>query len=130
MRLILFLFLVFAITVFSNCRKEVGEKEVQIESQGKVVSKKPKDVEKNSMNLIEDAYRAGKIDYQTSLLFKVYAIFEVDSLPERYRSSVPIKDGTPYILEVQRNWDHLGSETRELISHYVQPVRPHPGANR
>ena len=76
----------------------------------------------SSVELIDAALSSGLLDYSTALLYKVYVMFDPDSLPPEYRSDVPSKCGTPVILEVQRNWHLLAPEDRLEISQYVQPI--------
>jgi hypothetical protein len=77
----------------------------------------------DSLALIDQAVRAGRIDYSTGLLYKVYVMFEPESLPLDYKSQIPAKCGTPLIEEVQRNWDRLTPEQRAEIQVYIQPVK-------
>lgn len=76
----------------------------------------------SSLALINDAMTEGRLDYSTGLLYKVYAMFEPESLPPEFQSDVPSKCGTPIILEVQRNWNMLTPSDRAEISRYVQPI--------
>ena len=76
----------------------------------------------SSLELIEVAVRSGALEYSTGLLYKVYAMFEPDSLPPEFVSDVPSKCGTPLILEVQRNWNMLSPDDRAEISRYIEPI--------
>jgi hypothetical protein len=76
----------------------------------------------DSLTLIDNAVSVGRLDYSTGLLYKVYVMFDPESLPAEYRSDVPSKCGTPLIQEVQRNWNVLTVEHRSEISQYIQPV--------
>jgi len=76
----------------------------------------------DSIALIEHAVAAGRIDYSTGVLYKVYAMFDPASLPPEFASDVPAKCGTPLILEVQRNWQRLHPEHRAEIEVYIQPI--------
>lgn len=75
----------------------------------------------DSIALIDNAVRAGALDYSTGMLYKVYVMFEPSSLPKEYQSDVPSKCGTPLIQEVQRNWSALSPSHRQEISQYIQP---------
>lgn len=81
-----------------------------------------RDGPKNSLALIDEAIRTGQIDYSTGLLYKVYAVFDEMSLPEEYRSDLPIGSGSLVVSEVQRNWHRLSPDDRAEISQYVPPV--------
>lgn len=76
----------------------------------------------DSVALIDNAVRAGRLDYTTGLLYKIYVMHEPQSLPQEYQSDVPAKCGTALIQEVQRSWNLLTPEQRAEISQYVQPV--------
>jgi len=76
----------------------------------------------DSIALIDQAFAAGDIDYTTSLLYKVYAMFDPMSLPPEFESDAPAKCGTPLILEVQRNWHRFTPQQRSEIEIYVQPL--------
>jgi hypothetical protein len=80
------------------------------------------EVPMSSIALIDAAQSAGMLDHSTALLYKVYVMFDPDSLPPEFRSDVPSKCGTPVILEVQRNWHLLAPEDRLEISQYIQPL--------
>jgi hypothetical protein len=86
------------------------------------------EVPMSSIALIEAAQSAGVLDYSTAMLYKVYVMFDPESLPPEYRSDVPSKCGTPVILEVQRNWHLLAPDDRMEISQYIQPLGE-PGDN-
>ncbi len=76
----------------------------------------------SSFDLVETAVRSGALEYSTGLLYKVYAMFDPNSLPPEYESAVPSKCGTPLIAEVQRNWNLLSPDDRAEISQYIQPI--------
>lgn len=76
----------------------------------------------DSIALIDQAFTAGDIDYTTSLLYKVYVMFDPMSLPTEFESDVPAKCGTPLVLEVQRNWHRFTPEERAEIGVYIQPI--------
>jgi hypothetical protein len=76
----------------------------------------------SSLELIDAAMSSGVLEYSTGLLYKVYAMFEPESLPPEYQSDVPSKCGTPIISEVQRNWSMLSPEDRAEIAQYIEPI--------
>lgn len=76
----------------------------------------------SSLALIEAAVSSGALDYSTGLLYKVYVMFDPDSLPPEFRSDVPSKCGTPIILEVQQNWNMLAPADQAEVSQYIQPL--------
>ena len=76
----------------------------------------------SSLELINAAVTAGALEYSTGMLYKVYVMFEPESLPPEFASDVPSKCGTPVISEVQRNWNLLSPDDRAEISRYIEPV--------
>ena len=76
----------------------------------------------SSLGLIDAAVRSGALEYSTGLLYKVYTMFEPDSLPPEFASDVPSKCGTPLISEVQRNWNLLSPDDQAEISRYIEPI--------
>ena len=74
------------------------------------------------VELINIAYEQNIIDYDMRALYLTYSIFNLEALPPEYQSDVPMKDATPIILEIQRNWDRLSPATQEKISQYIQPL--------
>ena len=80
------------------------------------------EVTQTSLELINQAYEDNDIDYDMRALYLTYSIYNWEALPEKYRSEIPMKDATPIILEIQRNWDLLKPATQEIISQYIQPI--------
>jgi hypothetical protein len=120
---------VVAALVFSGCSG--GRSTAEIEPTPDVelgVEPSAEEQTVDSAALITAAADEGRIDYSTSLLYKVYALFEPDSLPAEFRSNVPMKCATPLIMEVQRNWDRIDADDRSEISMYIQPLTPAEGA--
>jgi hypothetical protein len=76
----------------------------------------------SSIELIDAAVTAGELEYSTGLLYKVYVMFEPESLPPEFVSDVPSKCGTPVISEVQRNWNMLSPDDAAEISRYIEPL--------
>jgi hypothetical protein len=76
----------------------------------------------DSIALIDQAFAEGRIDYTTSLLYKVYAAYDPMSLPPEFESDVPAKCGTPLVLEVQRNWHRFTPGEQAEIGIYIQPI--------
>ena len=71
-----------------------------------------------SVVLIEEAYQKGRISYETSLLYKVYSIFDPPKLPAEYQSSTPGKCATPIWQEVRRNWEGLSPQVQSELAAY------------
>ncbi len=82
--------------------------------------------EKGTLDLIEDAYKSGEIDYQTSLIYKVQTIRQPEKIPSKYRAKVEKieKDATPILLEVKKSWPGLSSQTQAVLKTLLsRPVR-------
>jgi hypothetical protein len=80
------------------------------------------------LELIEDAYKSGEIDYQTSLIYKVQTIRQPERIPSKYRAKVEKiqKDATPILLEVKKSWPGLSPETQAVLKTLLaRPVRPY-----
>jgi len=75
----------------------------------------------DSFGLIDRAVGTGLLDYSTAILYKVYALHEPLSLPDEYRSDVPLTGVSSLESEVQRNWNRLAEEHRAEIVAYIQP---------
>ena len=80
------------------------------------------DTSLDSFALIDKAMNTGRLDYSTGTLYKVYAAYEPLSLPEDYRSDVPLTGVSALVSEVERNWNRLTEEHRGEIAAYIQPV--------
>ncbi len=76
----------------------------------------------SSLELINAAVTEGQLDYSTALLYKIYVMYDPDSLPPEYHSDVPSKCGTPLIDEVRRNWNVIDLNDRAEIAQYIQPL--------
>ena len=76
----------------------------------------------SSLEMVDAAMRSGALEYSTGLLYKVYVMFEPESLPPEFASDVPSKCGTPLISEVQRKWNLLSPDDRAEISRYIEPI--------
>lgn len=84
--------------------------------------------EKGTLELIGEAYKSGEIDYQTSLIYKVQTIHQLEKIPSKYRATVEKiqKDATPILLEVKKSWPGLSSETQAVLKTLLaRPVRPY-----
>lgn len=76
-----------------------------------------------SYALIDQAYAAGTIDYETSLLYKTYAAFGADELPGEYASDVFASDQANWIFaEVKQNYDSFSEGTRVALEPFM--LRP------
>jgi hypothetical protein len=107
-----------ALLAASGCSSSVPE----ASSEEGVTSYPTDERPMSSLELVEDAIRSGVLEYSTGILYKVYVMFEPESLPQEYQSDVPSKCGTPVISEVQRNWNMLSPDDRAEIAQYIEPL--------
>lgn len=73
-----------------------------------------------SEDLIAKALKAGEIDYETSLLYRVYAIFSDQRLPEKYLGNMLNHDaGTSLFDEIIANKNQLSPDILEKLTPYM-----------
>ena len=68
---------------------------------------------------IDEAYHSGEIDYETALLYKVYAVKDYEKFPEKFKSDKPTRCGTLNLLEAWRNLNKVSKETKQLLNGYL-----------
>jgi len=72
----------------------------------------------SSLELIEEAYLRGELDYETALVYKAYSVFAPDRLPAEFQSDTPSRGATLVLAEVTSAWDSLSMETRVLLREF------------
>ncbi|MBC7251926.1 MAG: hypothetical protein H5T62_16810, partial [Anaerolineae bacterium] len=72
----------------------------------------------SSLELIEEAYLRGELDYETALVYKVYSVFAPDRLPPEFQSDTPFRGATLVLVEVMNAWDSLSLETKTLLREF------------
>lgn len=88
-----------------------------------------------SLQLIEDAYKSGKITKENELVMKLQTIFSPEKLSTKYKGEKDvIKCLTPLLSEIRDSWDILSENTKkdfELLflrptdsTYYVPKVNP------
>ena len=85
-------------------------------------------VDKGTVELIEDAYKNGEIDYETSLIYKVQTIRHPENIPAKYRAKVERiqKSATPILLEVRKSWPGLSPQTQTVLKTLLaRPSEPY-----
>jgi len=73
----------------------------------------------NAVQLISRSFARGEISRDEAALYKTYAIFDIQKLPEKFRSRAPQKDATMIIRQLKKDFDSLGEETKEKIRPYL-----------
>jgi hypothetical protein len=74
---------------------------------------------KSTLDLIDQAYRIGEIDYETNLIYRVKTIKHPEQIPQKYRAvgeKIIAKDATPILIEVRQNWEKLSVSAQNEIS--------------
>ena len=77
--------------------------------------------------LIKKEYQQGKLSLDQKCLYLAYALRSGANLPDRFKISEEekLECGTPLIMEIKRNWDHLFIETQEEIDRLLdRPIKP------
>ena len=73
-----------------------------------------------SPELIADALARGEIDYETSLIYRAYALVGDPRLPVQYLGNFTfIEDGTSLFVEILRNQDELSQETLDALAPFM-----------
>ena len=83
------------------------------------LSKSAKKKRYNSIQLIDKSFAEGKIDRDKAYLLKAYTVFDLEKLPEEFRSEIPFKGGTMLVREIRRVFDELGAHTKAKIRPYL-----------
>ncbi|HEY7035974.1 MAG TPA: DUF6055 domain-containing protein [Thermomicrobiales bacterium] len=75
-----------------------------------------------AQSLIGQQLQAGKIDYDTSLVYRAYALFGDARLPAAIAESGDVAEDNAFFGEVRANWPRLSDQTRQLLTPFI--VRP------
>ncbi|MFA5360237.1 MAG: hypothetical protein WC349_04755 [Patescibacteria group bacterium] len=79
----------------------------------------------DSLALIDKALNDKKIDYETALIYKVYAIFGDKQLPAEYKSKAPIFGSNVALYEIQVKFSTLSKSTQEKLQpFFTRPEDP------
>ncbi len=76
----------------------------------------------NTIEAIDQALTNQEIDSETALLYKVYAVFGDERLPEEFYVQRPFRNGTEIMKELNNRWDRLSPDTQALLA----PFRKRP----
>ena len=74
----------------------------------------------NSLDLIDIALAEEKIDLETALVYKMYAVFGDEKLPSEYKSEVMMQNGNEQFIEAREAFDSLSFETQEALSPFLK----------
>ncbi|MFZ5915777.1 MAG: MXAN_6640 family putative metalloprotease [Chloroflexota bacterium] len=80
----------------------------------------------SSVALIQQAYQRGEIDFETALLYQVYAVFAPERLPAEFQSQTPFRSATLILIQAARSWYDLSPQTQALLAEFLPPP-PRPG---
>lgn len=117
-----FLLVVVGIPIcfFSGCSKEEGPGK-EPENAARKASKPAV----SSLKLIDKALEENRIDYETGLVYKAFAVFKHPGLPAAFRSDTKTDGGTSTFNEIRRNWDDLSEETKKRLEpFFINPLDP------
>lgn len=73
----------------------------------------------SSFSQVQEDFAAGKIDYDTAVLYKTYSLFNHPGLPKKYKSDQHTRSGTTHLKELRRNWNKLSKETQEKLNPFL-----------
>ncbi len=74
-----------------------------------------------SLERIARAVEAGEIDPDTAEMYRVFAVVGDERLPERFRGTEPIRDGTPVLRHARSRFEELRPEVQEALRPYLFP---------
>lgn len=74
----------------------------------------------SSLDLIDIALAEKKIDRETALIYKMYAVFGDDKLPQEYTSDVTMLNANEAFIEIREAFDSLSPETQETLSPFLK----------
>lgn len=81
----------------------------------------PPRADKDSVQLIAEALERGEIDADRAVLYRVYAVVGDPQLPPAFRSTVPLRDGTPVLRDARSRYDSLRPEIQSALDPYLFP---------
>jgi len=73
-----------------------------------------------SLQLIDSGLAAGELDEETALLYKMYAVFGDDALPEQYRSDKKFRNSDDVVAEARLKMDTLSAGTKEKLAPFFK----------
>src|SRR5215217_8039865 len=72
--------------------------------------------------LISDELQAGTIDFETSLVYRAYALFDDPRLPADLAGGGSFGEDYPLFGQIKYTWNQLSPETQQVLTPFV--VRP------
>ena len=75
-----------------------------------------------SQDLIQAALEAGEIDYETSLIYRAYALFEDPGLPLQFGGGGTEREDLGLFLETELSWAKLSDTAKSALEPFL--VRP------
>ncbi len=86
----------------------------------------PEPPELNTIQIIDQAVAEGDISAETGLLYKVYAEFGDDRLPEQYVGAAPEAPDIGILHDVAAQWGSLSNPAKDTLAPFFLPP-PAPG---
>jgi hypothetical protein len=87
-----------------------------------VIAQHEHDDEETPQQLIAKRFEEGELDYATSLLYRTYALFGDQRLPESFATASDHLEDHALIHEIKRSWDDLPAGVQEQLTPFI--VRP------
>jgi len=72
------------------------------------------------LNLIDKDFKDGRLDRETSLIYKVQYVFADDKLPQRYLSTSISFGAGELFYEITRDYDKLSTKTQQILEPYLK----------
>ncbi|MCP4024374.1 MAG: hypothetical protein GY729_21205 [Desulfobacteraceae bacterium] len=86
---------------------------------------KKEEVNIAAIDLVEQDLEQGKIDKNTALVYKMYALFNHPDLPQKYHSRVMTRKGDALLRKIRKDWDSLSDEAqKKLAPFFLNPLDP------
>jgi len=120
-RYILFAPLLFIVLIFSSCSGDKTEEQVPSAQVTPSPAATINPDTPKSSTLIDSALEKGEIDYETALVYKVYAQFSDPRLPEIYRGNADRNTDSHIIDQVQADFPTLSADAQALVIPYLVP---------
>lgn len=117
---IVLIIIIFTVFIFSFFNKDSDE-----QKKSDLFSSSRYSIEVNGLDLIENDFKAGEIDLETALIYKVKFIFGDSSFPDKYFVNNNLFEDMGVFVDVQENWENLSEETKSSLEPYfLRPDNP------
>jgi len=115
--IILLIIALIILVFYPTKRDDAVQEQKQVQEQEEEFYKTDGD---SSLDLIDIAFAEENIDYETALIYKMYAVFGDERLPKEYTSDVMMLAANEPFIEIRETFDSLSSETQETLSPFLK----------